>query len=90
MKPGRIQCIVIACGCSADASKYAPGTEIICPKHYRHVDRHLKRRRAKIRRLGKRATLLGRQGVADYFERKDWELWAEAKRQAIEAAVGIG
>lgn len=68
----RIPCVVPFCRCGATC--YPPGYEIICPKHYRLVDRGLKALRRKARRRGK--------------ERLDDMLWQRIKRQAIERASG--
>ena len=41
--PGRIPCLVPHCRRTAPASKYPPGTVIICGKHWRMVDRRARR-----------------------------------------------
>ena len=69
----RIPCLVPGCGCGATC--YPPGNEIICVKHYRLVDKCLKRRRALFRRRG-------REDLAD-------RMWVRIRRQAIERAMGI-
>jgi hypothetical protein len=69
----RIPCVVPHCRCGATC--YPPGFEIICPKHYRLVDRSLKALRRRARRAGK--------------HRLDQLLWRRIKRQAIERATGI-
>ena len=69
----RIPCVVPYCTCGATC--YPPGYEIVCPKHYRLVDRCLKALRRTARRRGR--------------ERLDHLLWRRIKRQAIERAAGI-
>jgi hypothetical protein len=61
------------CGCGATC--YAPfdGLEIICPKHYRLVDRGLKR-------LRRQATRAGKWGLVHLC-------WRRMRRQAIERAA---
>lgn len=53
IKPGRIPCCIPFCRRTADADKYAPGTEIICQPHWRMVPTRLKRRYARVKRLGR-------------------------------------
>ena len=73
----RIACVVPFCGCGATC--YPPGHEIICPKHYRLVDKSLKAKRRAVRRaLQKRGQLNSLRGAV--FENK---LWKRMVRQAI-------
>lgn len=83
MKPcpsDRIPCQVIGCGrTTKDLGTFS---EWICGDHYRLVSRRIKRLRARVRReqRGKANTILSRINLY---------LWREAKRQAIERAMGI-
>lgn len=78
----RIPCVVPFCGCGATC--YPPGHEIICPKHYRMVDRALKAKRRRIRAMlkARRAT------ETDRARRLDNWLWAKIVNQAITRAAG--
>lgn len=71
----RVPCLVPGCGCGATCYPPEPGLEIICPKHYRLVDRALKALRRKSNRYGR-----GR--LTDLC-------WRKMRRQAIERAMGI-
>lgn len=79
----RIPCIVPFCGCGATC--YPPGNEIICPKHYRMVDRALKARRRKVR------ALLRKRGQQDTPRARhlDNVIWARMVKQATERSLGI-
>lgn len=79
----RIPCVVPFCGCGATC--YPPGHEIICPKHYRLVDRALKARRRTLRAALKRH---GKAGTwhAEFIE---GALWSRMKAQAIERGAGM-
>lgn len=93
-KPGRIGCCVPFCRRTAKAGD---STEIICGKHWRAADRRLTRAYKRLHRALNRAMdrdpeslteqelsrVRARLGVAD-------AMWAKIKRQAIEAAVGLG
>ncbi len=70
----RIPCLVPFCGCGATCYAPADGQEIICPKHYRPVDRRLKR-------LKRIAVRKGKWTLASM-------LWARIRAQAIERAAG--
>ena len=70
----RIPCVVPFCSCGS--TSHPEGWEIICPKHYRLVDRRLKR----LRRQAKRA---GRMRVYHW-------LWGRIVAQAIERAAVNG
>jgi hypothetical protein len=78
----RIPCVVPGCSCGATC--YPDASEIICPKHYRPVDRRLKALRRRVKYLARRRG----------FDRDhawcidDW-LWARVRRQAIGRAAGI-
>lgn len=78
----RIPCVVPFCGCGATC--YPPGHEIICPKHYRMVDRALKAKRRRVR------ALLRKAGAAETTRahRLDNWLWAKIVNQAITRAAG--
>ena len=80
----RIPCVVPFCSCGA--TSFAPGeaTEILCPKHYRLVDRWLKARRRAMRRAYIRAGL----AESDRRWRMETRLWAMMKTQAITRAAG--
>jgi hypothetical protein len=77
----RIPCVVPFCGCGATC--YPPGYEIICPKHYRLVDKRLKARRRAGRRILKRLDQANSLR-AQMFEDRAWALM---KRQAITRAM---
>ena len=77
----RIPCIVPFCGCGATC--YPPGNEIICPKHYRHVDRALKAKRRRVRAAFKAKGLAETQRA----RRVDNWLWAKIVEQAITRAA---
>jgi hypothetical protein len=66
---------VPGCGCGATCYPPEPGLEIICPKHYRLVDRALKRLRRRANRMGK--------------HRLVWMCWMRMRRQAIERGAGL-
>ncbi len=89
----RIPCIVPFCGCGATC--YAPheAAEIICPKHYRLVDRALKAKRRRLRaiykRLGSTPRPRGRPNWRWRAARMEAHLWAKMKAQAIERATGV-
>jgi len=78
----RIPCVVPFCGCGATC--YPTGHEIICPKHYRMVDRALKAKRRRVRALIRKA------GAVDTTRarRLDNWLWAKIVNQAITRAAG--
>lgn len=81
----RIPCCVPFCHGSRGDRKNQPvceGMEWICSKHWRLVSRKTKRLRSAARRRFK-----ARPGHAD---RADAIIWARCKREAIEAAAGIG
>lgn len=80
MVPDRVHCQVI--GCRRTKKREWLGHEWLCGDHWRLVSPRIKRLRAKVRRQLKR----GRNSVLD---RIDGYLWREAKRQAIERAMGI-
>lgn len=78
----RIPCVVPFCGCGATC--YPPGHEIICPKHYRLVDRDLKAKRRRVRALLKAR----RAAETDRARRLESWLWAKIVNQAITRAAG--
>lgn len=63
-----------------------PGMEWLCAEHWRLVPIRIKRRRAKLRRMLRRATDPHRRGRIIYA---DGILWNACKREAIERAAGI-
>jgi hypothetical protein len=77
----RIPCVVPFCGCGATC--YPPGHEILCPKHYRLVDRALKAKRRAVRRA------LLKRGQANSLRAQLLEdkLWARMVRQAVTRAM---
>lgn len=79
----RIPCLVPGCGCGATC--YPPGCEIICPKHYRIVDRWLKARRRRLRaaykRRGEYESLRSETALG--------HCWRQMRRQAIERGAGL-
>lgn len=78
----RIPCAVPFCRCGA--TRYPPGYEIICPKHYRPVDAALKARRRRV------TAALKRRGEMQTprHARLEAVLWGRIKRQAVERAAG--
>ena len=78
----RIPCVVPFCGCGATC--YPPGHEIICPKHYRSVDRALKAKRRRIKALLKKRG----EWHTERAHRLDGMLWSKIVRQAITRAAG--
>lgn len=78
----RIHCIVPFCGCGA--TRFPPGMEFICQKHYALVDRALKARRRRLRRLYRR------RGLADTARARtsDAVIWRRMVAQAIARAAG--
>lgn len=66
------------------------GSEVICGKHWRLIDRDRRRRYDKLKRLfkNKRGTLQGK--LADYIHERLGREWERLKTVAIEAAAGIG
>ncbi len=95
-KPGRIACCVPYCRRTAKDDG-VEGQEVICGKHWRSADRDLCRRYKKLcRELG---PLMDRppeeypeakrnEIIAKYHSAND--MWQQIKKQAIEAAMGIG
>ncbi|AKU43463.1 hypothetical protein CPT_Sansa59 [Caulobacter phage Sansa] len=79
----RIPCVVFGCKCGATC--YPPGVEIICPKHYRLVDKSLKRLRREIRRA------FIKSGAGQSPSRWIFEdlLWRMIVEQATHRAAGI-
>lgn len=91
-KPGRTACVVPCC--RRTAKSVGVGHEVICAKHYRACDKAL---RAKYRKMNKDidAALAGNINGQKTLEiqamiDQSYQIWGELKRQAIEAAVGIG
>jgi hypothetical protein len=85
----RITCVVPLCRRTRGDRKgdlLRPGMEWLCEGHWRMVSRTLKRRRAKLRSVEKRADDSGRLSRIDAADRV---LWERCKRQAIERAAGI-
>lgn len=92
MSGKRIVCCVPHCRRST--ARFESG-EIICEKHYRLVDRKLKKRRARVRARDKRNHQPGRIITALIKLRilraaqTDAMIWERMKKQAIERAMGI-
>jgi hypothetical protein len=84
-KPNRIPCVVPFCG----RTRAGAGFEWICMIHWPMVDRALRRRLGRCRRLIKKAHLLGREGVVAALNASFDRTWASCKSQAIERAAGI-
>lgn len=86
----RIPCLVPFCSCGATC--YPPGYEIICPKHYRLVDRALKaarrRARAELRRRGEWEPGADGGPLTARARRLENRFWNKMKRQAITRAAG--
>lgn len=87
---------MVGCRRTADASKYEPGTEIICGKCFRLAPKYLRRRESRIKRIMKR------MGIQDWDWEKTrpgsaerrvivlhYETWQKIKKTAIEARMGI-
>ena len=70
-------------GCRCGATCYPPGCEIICPKHYRLVDRRLKALRRRCRRLAIK------RRAPDQVARIEGYLWSKMVRQAFERSAGL-
>lgn len=80
-KHPRIPCVVPFCRCGATC--YPEGHSIICPKHYRLVDRALKAKRRQVRAAYKK------RGLED-SRRARWAervLWRRMVQQAITRAA---
>jgi hypothetical protein len=87
--PRRISCLVPFCrstrgDCKGDL--LAEGLEWICARHWALVPRRLKLRRARLRRMERRATA----ARVDRIRAADQRIWRRCKVAAIEAAGGIG
>lgn len=80
----RIPCLVPFCGCGATCYPPDETGEIICPKHYRLVDRSLKARRRRVRAAFKRRGELW----SDRHWRMEHKLWNRIREQAITRAAG--
>ena len=101
-KPGRIPCCVPFCRRTAAAEKFAGCDEIICGKHYRTVRKKVRRFYSLVwRRINRERA----RGPAEFWkrppgsperirlvrlERRAERIWERIKREAIEAAAGIG
>lgn len=82
----RVPCVVPFCGCGATCYPPEPGLQIICPKHYRLVDRALKARRRRVRReLAKR----GLSNTERAWRLERW-LWRRMVIQAVSRAGAMG
>jgi hypothetical protein len=92
MSRKRICCCVP--GCKRSTARFESG-EIICAKHYRLVDKKLKKLRARIRARDRRNHQPGRIITALIAlrilraEQTDAMIWERIKKQAIERAMGI-
>lgn len=77
----RIACCVPFCG--RGSTRWPPGTEIICSRHYVLVDRELRARRRRYRAAFRR----NGQEHTENADRVDALLWRWIKSQAIERAA---
>ena len=82
----RIPCLVPFCRRSAPLERFSLSEEIMCGAHWRLVDRSLRRRDARLRRLLRRAR---NEAVEDRVYDLLSRVWSRARRQAIERAAGI-
>lgn len=73
----RLACAVPFCRCGS--TKFPPGWEFLCAKHWRLVERDLKRLRTLARR---------RRGDSRRYWRLEGLIWRRMKRQAITRAAG--
>lgn len=101
-KPGRIACLVPFCRRTGAAERFE-GEEIICGRHWRAISREAKAVRARVNRCWNRTcaryeAIEAKQGaltpvqllvVRGAFGRVQ-RAWGRCKREAIEAAGGIG
>jgi len=81
----RLRCLVPFCRRTRAREGYS---EWICAKHWPLVDRDLKRRYTRIKRLTRKAQRLGRQVALQAGNRVGWRIWEQCKAQAIERAMG--
>lgn len=81
MSARRLNCCVPFCRRSAAQESFPECTEYLCGRHYSLVDKRLRLRRAKVKRLRPRFPNRARD--------VDWRLWTLAKAQAIERAGGL-
>lgn len=82
----RLSCRVPFCRRTAKQERLPSADEWLCAVHWPLVSKTIKRRRAKIRRMLSKTfdpDRIGRLHYADHL------LWSQAKKQAIERAVGI-
>lgn len=87
--PRRIACLVPFCRSTRgdrNGDLLAEGMEWICARHWALVPRRLKQRRARLRRMERRATA----ERLDRIRAADQGVWRRCKVAAIEAAGGIG
>lgn len=86
----RINCCIPFCNCGS--TYYASG-EYMCPKHYRLVDKALKAKRRRLRRLYKRLSRTpqprGRPNWRWRAGKMEMHIWAQMKRQATHRSLGI-
>lgn len=81
----RIRCSVPFCG----RSRAGQGFELVCERHWPAVDRALRKRLARCRRLTIKANSLGRPNVAEHLAAQFKRHWELCRDQAIERAAGI-
>jgi len=82
----RIPCCVPFCRRTAARRDFPFAGEILCGKHYRLASKVLRRRRSRLKRIGKRALDASTWARID---RLDAILWRQIKSQAIERAFGV-
>lgn len=75
----RLKCCIL--GCNGSTGK--DYEEWICSNHWPLVSKTIKRRRAMLRRRGKKT------GWTEQLKRMDDALWERAKKQATERSMGI-
>lgn len=78
--PGRMRCCVPGCG---RTFKDEGHLEIMCGKHWRLADRRLRRLLTRVRRAARR------RGWNRQLYLLDKRIWAKARDQAIERALGL-
>jgi hypothetical protein len=85
MNPDRLPCLVPFCRRTRKREQFR---EWLCGKHWALVDRQLRRRFARSRRLWNKAVRLNRAEAMRAIDRMARRLWDEIKAQAIERAMG--
>lgn len=82
----RIACCVPFCKRTAKPERFPGADEWLCTVHWPLVSKTIKRRRARLRRMLSKTMDSDRVGRLRYA---DAILWRQAKKQAIERAMGI-